>query len=171
MTISFVESRHSQKLLEHLQKERSYTVAENAGGIYTVSGDIMPIQVIESRKLPAEENVWLKSLRARLNHTERDRINTEMARQGKDARIAAYVHVIAKANPGIIQEIFMGKKSSLTFEQALENVGLTAKWEAKGEEHKAFSIAQNMVHMGLPFETVVSATQLEPEKVKALYQG
>jgi hypothetical protein len=174
MTISFVESRHSQKLLEHLQKDRGYTVAEKVPGIYTVSGDIMPIQVIESRRLPAEENVWLKSLRGRLNHTERDQIWTEIARQGKDARIAAYLEVIAKANPGIIQEIFMGKKSSLTFEQALENVGLTAKWEARGEargeEHKAFSIAQNLVNLGLPLETVVSATQLDPEKVKALYQ-
>jgi hypothetical protein len=63
----------------------------------------------------------------------------------------------------------MGKKSSLTFEQALENVGLTAKWEARGKVEKAFAIAQNLVNLGLPFETVVSATRLEPEKVRALY--
>jgi hypothetical protein len=174
MTISFVESRHSPKLLEHLQKERGYTVAGTAEGIYTVSGDIMPIQIIESRKLPAEENIWLKSLRCGLNHTERDQINTEMARQDKDAQIDAYLHAVAEANPGIIQEAFMGKKSPLTLEQALINVGLTAKWEARGKaEGKAegaFAIAQNMVNMGLPFETVVSATRLEPEKVKAMYQ-
>jgi hypothetical protein len=160
-------------LLEHLQNDRGYTVAETVPGIYTVSGDIMPIQVIESRRLPAEENVWLKSLRGRLNDTEKYQISTEIARQGKDARIAAYVHAIAKANPGIIQEIFM--KNSLTFEQALENVGLTAKWEARGrtegKTEEAFAIARNMVNMGLPLETVVSATRLEPEKIKALYQG
>jgi hypothetical protein len=181
MTISFVETRHSPKLLGHLQNERGYTVAETAGGIYTVSGDIMPIQVIESRRLPAEENVWLKSLRGGLNHTEREQIWAEIARQGKDAQIAAYMEVLAKANPQIIQEAFMGKKSSLTFEQALENVGLTAKWEARGrtegeargrtegKAEEAFAIAQNLVNLGLPFETVVSATKLEPEKVKALY--
>jgi hypothetical protein len=171
MTISFVESRHSKKLLNHLQNDRRYTVAETAEGIYTVKGDILPIQIIESRKLPAEENVWLKSLRDRLNHTEREQISTEMARQGKDAQIAAYLQVIAKANPQIIQEIFMGKKSSLTFEQALEDVGLTAKWEARGKAEEAFAIARNMVNLGLPLETVVSATRLEPEKVKAMYQG
>ena len=38
------------------------------------------------------------------------------------------------------------------------------------EEHKALVIAQNMINLGLPFETVVSATQLEPEKVQMLYQ-
>jgi hypothetical protein len=65
--MSFVESRHSRKLLGHLQKDRGYTVAKTAEGIYTVTGDTMPIQVIESRKLPAEENVWLKSLRGGLS--------------------------------------------------------------------------------------------------------
>jgi predicted transposase YdaD len=45
-----------------------------------------------------------------------------------------------------------------------------ARGEAKGEEKSSFRIAQNMVKMGLPIETVISATQLDPEKVKALYQ-
>jgi hypothetical protein len=47
---------------------------------------------------------------------------------------------------------------------------LAAKLEAKGEARSQVSIAQNMVNMGLPLETVVSATRLEPEKVKALYK-
>jgi hypothetical protein len=41
----------------------------------------------------------------------------------------------------------------------------------EGREEKALEIARNMVSLGLPFETVVSATRLEPEKVKVLYQG
>jgi hypothetical protein len=173
MTISFVENRHSPKLLGHLQKERGYKVAETAPGIYTVTGDVMPIQVIESRKLPAEENVWLRSLRGGLNRIEMEQIWTEMARQGKDAQIAAYLKVIAKANPEIIQEAFMG--NALTFEQLLENTGLTTKWEARGKAEgkaeEAFAIAQNLVNMGLPFESVVSATRLEPEKIEALYHA
>jgi len=43
--------------------------------------------------------------------------------------------------------------------------GLEEGWE-KG----SFSVAQNMVRLGLPFETVVSATHLDPEKIKRLYQ-
>jgi hypothetical protein len=35
---------------------------------------------------------------------------------------------------------------------------------------EAVAIAQNLVKLGIPFETVVSATQLDPEKVRALYQ-
>jgi predicted transposase/invertase (TIGR01784 family) len=41
----------------------------------------------------------------------------------------------------------------------------------KGRADEKFDIARNMIKMGLPIETVVSATQLAPEKVKALYQN
>ena len=45
-----------------------------------------------------------------------------------------------------------------------------AKGQAEGAERKALDIAENMVNLGLPLETVVAATKLDPEKVKALYQ-
>ena len=67
--------------------------------------------------------------------------------------------------------------------EVLEEVGWTAEWEArgeargitigeaKGEERNAIKVAKNMINLGLPPETVASATELDPEKVKALYQN
>jgi len=61
----------------------------------------------------------------------------------------------------------------LTIEKVFEGAGWIAKWEARGraegEERKALAIVGNLVNLGLSVETVVSATQLDPEKVKALY--
>jgi len=58
-------------------------------------------------------------------------------------------------------------------EEALEEHGYLAKWEAKWEGRarvkERLSIAQNLLGLGLPFETIVSATKLDPEKVKELY--
>ena len=56
---------------------------------------------------------------------------------------------------------------------------MAAQWEAKGRAEGrfegraegAFGIAQNLVKLGLPIETVISATQLDPEKIKPLYQA
>ena len=45
-----------------------------------------------------------------------------------------------------------------------------AAGEARGKEREALAIAQNMVNLGFPLETVVSATMLDPEKVKTMYQ-
>ena len=63
------------------------------------------------------------------------------------------------------------RNNELTIEQVFEEVGWIAKWEARGEERKALDIAKNLVSLGVPLETVVSVTKLEPEKVKELYPG
>ena len=64
-------------------------------------------------------------------------------------------------------------KTAVTFDEVMENVGWAAKWEARGEtrgeKRKALAIAKNLVNMGMPIETVVSATQIDPEKIKGLY--
>jgi hypothetical protein len=173
LTISFVESHYPRKLLKYLRNERGYTVAETDPGIYTVNGDILPIQVIDSRKLSEDENLWLKSLSNELNLLEVAKISKGIARQEKATRITAYLYAIAKANLRTIQEA-IEMDNTLTIEKVFENVGWTAKWEARGvalgEERKALTIAQNMVNLGIPLETIVSATQLDPEKVKSLYQ-
>jgi len=101
-----------------------------------------------------------------LDYSAFGQISAEIVRQGQAARIAAYLHVIARANPATLQEaIKMGE--ALTIEKVFEEVGWIAKWE----EHKALGIAQNMIKMGFPIETVISVTQLDPEKVKMLYQN
>ena len=174
LTLSFVESRYPKKLLRHLRDVRKYTVEETGSGIYTVTGDIIPIQVIDSRRLSAEENLWLKGLDNNLGVREIQRVTTEIHRLGKAARIRAYFNTITKANTDSLREVYKMSRSSLTLDQFLEEVGLIAKWEAqgeaRGEERKAIDIAQNLVKLGLPFETIISATSLDPEKVKALYQ-
>jgi len=174
LTVSFIESGYPEKLLNHLKNERHYTVAETTPGIYTISGDILPIQIIDSRRLSAEENLWLKNLRGKLRYTAITRISKEINRQEKAVHIAAYWNAIMLANPAAIKEaIKMG--NTPTLDKVFVETGLAAMWEARGraegEQHKAFGIAQNMVKLGLPIETVISATQLDPEKVKPLYQA
>ena len=175
LTISFVESRYPKKLLAHLRRERGYTIAENSPGIYTIQGDILPIQIIDSRKLSVEENIWLKSLSNRLSPADFELIRQERSRQGKAAQLEAYIDVIARANTVTLKEaLSMGRKPTL--EEVLEEAGLLAEWKDRGRaeeraesERKAFVVAQNLINLGLPFETVVSATELDPGKVKAMY--
>jgi hypothetical protein len=180
ITVSFVQSRRPGKLLEHIRRERGYTIEKSGGGIYTVKGDILPIQVIDSSQLPEAENLWLKHLSNRLDSAAIDKIGAAAHRQGKEAPIRAYLDVVARANMQSVEEYGMMRKrktKAKTLEEVFEKIGWTADWEAKGRAmgkaegraYEANAIAQNMVNMGLPFETIVSATRLEPEKVKALY--
>ena len=72
-----------------------------------------------------------------------------------------------------IEEAIKMSSPAKSLDEVFERTGLIAKWEAKfgarGEERKAPDIAQNMVNLGLPLETIVSATRLDVEKVVALY--
>jgi len=77
-----------------------------------------------------------------------------------------------------------------SLDDVFERTGLAAKWEARGKaqgitigeakgkalglaigEERAIKVAQKMVNSGFPLDTVVSMTELDPEKVKALYQN
>jgi hypothetical protein len=180
ITLTFVESRYPRELLDYLQKERGYTVEEKWPGIYIIKGDILPIQIIDNRRLSGEENIWLKDLDNKLELPELRRITAKIWDQGKDkaVRIKAYLYVIKKANLKSLLEAGKMGDCELTLDELWDELliesGFAARWEAKGEakgrEEGVFSIAQNMVKLGLPIETVISATQLDPKKVKELYQ-
>jgi hypothetical protein len=175
LTLSFVERRYPRKLIRHLQSVRGYTIAETNEGIYTVSGDIIPMQIIDSRKLSADENLWLKSLSNKLNSLEIAHLSEEIARQKKVAQIAAYLNVITEANAETLQEAIKMRRA-LTVEQVFENVGWTAKWEARGraegeargEAKEKLEIARKMKKAGRPFCEISEFTGLPPETIEKL---
>jgi hypothetical protein len=117
MALTFVESRYPRELLAHFQTIRGYMVEERFPGIYIVKGDILPIQIIDSRKLSEDENIWLKDLDNNLDLPELRRITTEIKGQGKDkaARIKAYFDVITRANRENLKEMIRMSDTALLF--------------------------------------------------------
>jgi len=170
LTISFVGSRHPGKLFNHLVHVRRYKVEENSSGIYTVKGDIIPIQIIDNRQLSAEDNIWLKNLSDSLDSSSVIKIKDEAIKLDRTARIQAYINAIAKANYLAVKEAIAMSEPAKSLEDVLIRTGITARAEARGRTAEALEIAQNMVNLGIPFETVVSATKVDPEKVKMMYE-
>jgi len=169
LTLTFVESHYPRKLIDHLAKERRFTVEESGPGIYSVKGDVFPIQIIDSRRLSVDENIWLKELDNRLDAPQIRRITTEIVRLGKDARIKAYLDVIMRANRQSLQEAFKMSGTALpTLDEVLEEIGVTARWEAKAEERKALEIAANMLRNGFPVEQVAALSGLDIEKIRTV---
>jgi hypothetical protein len=163
LTLSFVESRYPRKLLAHLQEVRGYTVEEKWPGVYIISGDILPIQIIDSRKLSAGENLWLRTLSNKLEYQAVIEIGKEASRQRENARLGAFLDVITRANPKAVKEaIKMGKK--LTLDEVLIESGLTAEWEARGRE----KVARNALAQGLEPEFVQKITGLDIQTITSL---
>jgi hypothetical protein len=175
ITMTFVGSGHPRELLAHLEKERGYTVEEKWPGIYIISGDIMPIQIIDNRKLSEDENLWLRDLDNRLKVPELRRIAAEAQKRGKAAQIRAYLDVIARANKESLQEAVMSD-SALTLEKIFKDAGYIDKWiaegkaegEARGKEEKAAEIAKNLLKYGFSPEKTAELSGLDLAKIKTL---
>jgi len=164
LTLTFVGSRLPRELLAHLREVQGYTVEEKWPGIYTIKGDILPIQVINSRKLSADENLWLKELDNQLEMPDVQRVTAEIVRLGKAARIKAYLDVVLKANRKSLREALKMSDTSLTLDEIFEEAGLVAKWEGR----KALDIARNLLRMNMPLDQIVTATGLTREEVENL---
>jgi len=178
MTLTFVESRYPRELLAHLQVVRGYTVEERLPGIYIVNGDILPVQIIDNRKLSSEENIWLKDLDKKLDLTERKRIAAEIKKLGKDkaARIKAYLYVIQRANLMNLREVGEMFDIDLAWEKLLVETGYAARWEARAEEkgrQEGMGIgmekaARNLKALGISTEIIIKSTGLSPEEIAKL---
>ena len=181
LTITFIASHYPRALLLHLKYERGYNIEEKSPGIYTVEGDILPIQIIDSRRLSTDENLWLKGLRKELSPLDVLKIGDKIS--GHDKSLAkVYFNVVSKANAVAIMEAMKMRKAAITLDEVLISSGLVARAEARAEargvaigekkwrESEALDIAQNMINLGFPQESIVSATRLDPDKVKKLYR-
>jgi hypothetical protein len=181
LTLTFVESRHPRDLLAHLREARGYTVEEREAGIWTVTGDIIPIQVIDNRELSEDENVWLKGLDNRLELSQISRIEQEAKHLNKDVHTSAYFDAIIRANMERVAEM-IETRGMASLEQVLEKSGLTALWEARGEVRGEArgeargraegrrEVVRNLIKLGVPIEQVAQATELDIETIKSLIQ-
>jgi hypothetical protein len=129
LTLSVIETRHPRELFKYVEAGGG-TATETSPGIYHIAGYPLAIQVIESRKLPVEENLWLKGLGKDLNPAAAGLI-LEKSRQ-KETELAAYLYALINANLKTIEEALAMAEEGLPFDRWVEETGLAAKWEARG---------------------------------------
>jgi hypothetical protein len=170
LTLTFVEYRHPRKLLKYLTGTRGYTVHATSPGIYMVSGDYLPIQIIESSKLPEQENLWLRSLKKGLQTVNADVILNEAEKCGNKASLGAYLDVLLKANPEAFLEArnMARRKRSPTFEEVFTKAGIIPEWIERGRAQCREEVARNAIVKGLPIDVIHDITGMDEETIKQL---
>jgi hypothetical protein len=185
ISLTFVETKHPRELIKHLREVCNYTVTEKWDGIHIVEGNLLPIQIIETKNLPVTDNIWLKNLSNDLDVTSMDSIiavpKDSVAlsnKRGKAAQIKAYINALLQANTQIFQEVLkMG--NAKTLEQVLEESGITVAWEARGEERgrdagkvdEKREIVQNALQEGSSLEFVQRITGLDFDTVAKMQEN
>jgi hypothetical protein len=172
ITLTLVEHRHPRRLISYLTGERNYTIEESEPGIYTVRGDYLPIQIIETKRLPAEENLWLKSLTDDLEAGAARAILEARKKAAGETPLSAYIDVLMRANPRAFMEALNMANHRETFEEVFTEAGIIPQWieqgMQQGEEKKALAIARNLLAKGWAVEDAAETTDLPIEKVRSL---
>ena len=96
---TFVCHRYPRNLLDHLEKKRSFQIQETDSGIFYVTGDFIPIQIIVTKKLSKEENLWLASLTDHLDsEAEAEKLVTEYRNHTTNKLYQSVMDIIVRAN-------------------------------------------------------------------------
>jgi predicted protein tyrosine phosphatase len=104
VSLTIVETTHPQKLIRYFEEIRGFSIDRTSGGIYVVSGDVFPIQIIESKKLSASDNLWLKNLSNDLNAADLNSLIGEHLEEIKESNLNAYIYAVFHANKAMLKE-------------------------------------------------------------------
>jgi hypothetical protein len=176
VTVTFVGHRRPRELMRYLTGERNYRVEETTPGIYRVGGDYLPIQLIETKRLSAGENLWLRSLTNNLESGAAYSILEAGKEAAREAPLSAYLDVLLRANPLAFLEAWKMAHDTATFEEVFTEAGIIPQWVERGieqgiergEEKKALAIARNLLAKGWAMEDVAETTDLPLEKIRSL---
>ncbi len=140
VTLSFLAFRYPRKLMKHLREERHLTVANPSPGVYDISNETFITQIIVTRELPPEENLYLRCLTGDLQDTALVRRLADDYTIHKEQDIyTRYLHQLATANiktkgerPMVCEGLFN------LFGTSSEEIIARAKWESKMESDQYY---------------------------------
>ncbi|WP_379689246.1 hypothetical protein [Mediterraneibacter gnavus] len=106
LAITLVTGKYPRKLIHHLKTKLRYQVKKAESGIYYVTGDKIPIQIIVTKELTEAENLWLKSLTNELEQNETaEKLLEEYSKNQANALYRSVMELIVRANKQKFEEV------------------------------------------------------------------
>ena len=165
ITISIALTIFPRELIRILENERGFSVQKLDNGIHYIDGDVVPIQILESKNLPAEENLFLRNLRSNLSGE--DMLKTlQLYKERKPlSEKDVFLDRLLKANPGAFEEAMdMSEAVKEIFLEGAEKNG----WLVERDIENLKAIAKRMLLRGYSAEEVAETTELAISVVKNL---
>jgi len=169
ITISVSLTIYPKKLVKRLENERGFRVNDLGDGIYRIDGEVVPIQILESKNLSEDENLFLRNLRSGLS--DRD-IQKTVASYGEIRPLNVknvYLDRMLRANYETYKEGMDMPDWMLDVAlEVAEEKGILGNMFNARELEKAKQIAKNLLTLGLPPEKVAEAAELPMDTVMGL---
>lgn len=106
LTITFVCNHYPKMMIQHLQKQRKLKISKVEAGIYYITGDEFPIQLVITKELECRENLWLQSLRKDIKDENEIELLLKTYEEKKHSKLyQAAMEVITRANWTAMMEV------------------------------------------------------------------
>ncbi|MDR1531966.1 MAG: hypothetical protein LBS62_07250 [Clostridiales bacterium] len=172
MSLTIVGTRYPRKLLDFIAEEREFTVREKHPGIYVIEGEIFPIQIIETKKLVGEDNIWLKSLSNNLTAVDLAELLEAKTKLGVEFKMDAYMNAIFEANAEVVKEVRAMGSSALL--KVLDEMGLIEEWKQEGERKgirkgvKRTLLVIKCLKNNIPIEQIAVESDMPIEEIEKI---
>jgi hypothetical protein len=170
MTVTLISYRRPREFIRYL-KGMDCAIEQRHAGILYVTGKIIPfpMQVIISRELDEDDNLWLKNLSNEVSVESTIKLAESAAKVRDKSNIAAYMYLFARVNKTIMMEAKkMARKRLPTIEEVFEDLGWTAEWEARGETRARIEMAIAYVNDGDSVEHAAKMARITVEELEAI---
>jgi len=168
ITLTFFENRCPRKFLNYLAKDHAFKIENPSPGIYLVQRKYLPLQIVVSRELPEEENIFLRALTNKLKADSLETILKAQEKLESAIRLDAYFNAVIQENPKAFLEVQNMARRSPTFEEVFTEAGIIPKWIEQGIEQAEEKFVRNLLKEGLSIETIARVAELSIEKVQAI---
>ena len=106
LTITFICNHFPRKMVKHLKDFRGLDTTPIEAGIYYITGDAFPIQLLVTKELNPKENLWLQSLRNDVTRIEEiEPLLKEYEAKRSSKLYQAAMDVITRANLDAVKEV------------------------------------------------------------------
>ena len=106
LTITFICNHFPRKMVQHLKEFRGLNIIHVEAGIYYITGDAFPIQLLVTKELDSKENLWLQSLRNNMSKPEEIKVLLKEYEAKKSSKLyQVAMEVITLANWDAVKEV------------------------------------------------------------------
>ncbi|MDR0653410.1 MAG: hypothetical protein LBG12_08920 [Synergistaceae bacterium] len=152
-------------LIEHFEDVRKYTVREADQGIIHVTGDVMPLQILENGLLPEEENLWLRNLSGARGIDSLAKVISRTQSLNGLVNMDAFTYAVSLANKNEIKEAIKMLAMPQDLREYIENSWLGEEIKEKGVKQGVDELA-NLLRKGYSLDEALAVIK---EKKTSLY--
>jgi hypothetical protein len=164
LSITFVTSREPRELKGYLRNLYHYRLTEKWPGITLIENEVMPIQIINRKKLPPGESRWLAGLGRGLDRESLGALFAEAKKAPREAPMGAYLYMLAQANDQMVREV-LGMRGDAVIDNIFIELGAAARWETKGKIADKLETARIMKEHNEPASKIALYTGLKEEQI------